>query len=102
MSSFEDRKKSFEKKFAHDEEIQFKINAKKNKYIAEWVSSILEFKEEQKNQYIQEVIKADFAEVGDEDVFRKIKSDLSEKNIDDSEIRSKMRELNEKAKSDFM
>ena len=102
MNTFEDRKKSFEKKFAHDEELQFKINAKKNKYIAEWVSSILEFKEEQKNQYIQEVIKADFAEVGDEDVFRKIKSDLSEKNIDDSEIRSKMRELNEKAKSDFM
>ena len=102
MSSFEDRKKSFEKKFAHDEELQFKINAKKNKYIVEWVSTILEFKEEQKNQYIQEVIKADFAEVGDEDVFRKIKSDLSEKNIDDSEIRSKMRELNEKAKSDFM
>ena len=102
MSSFEDRKKSFEKKFAHDEELQFKINEKKNKYIAEWVSTILEFKEEQKNQYIQEVIKADFAEVGDEDVFRKIKSDLSEKNIDDSEIRSKMRELNEKAKSDFM
>ena len=102
MSSFEDRKKSFEKKFAHDEELQFKINAKKNKYIAEWVSTILEFKEEQKNQYIQEVIKADFAEVGDEDVFRKIKSDLSEKNIDDNEIRSKMRELNEKAKSDFM
>ena len=62
----------------------------------------MEFKEEQKNQYIQEVIKADFAEVGDEDVFRKIKSDLSEKNIDDSEIRSKMREFNEKAKSDFM
>jgi len=102
MSSFEDRKKSFEKKFAHDEELQFKINAKKNKYIAEWVSTILEFKEEQKNQYIQEVIKADFAEVGDEDVFREIKSDLSEKNIDDSEIRSKMREFNEKAKSDFM
>ena len=102
MNTFEDRKKSFEKKFAHDEELQFKINAKKNKYIAEWVSTILEFKEEQKNQYIQEVIKADFAEVGDEDVFRKIKSDLSEKNIDDSEIRSKMREFNEKAKSDFM
>ena len=71
MSSFEDRKKSFEKKFAHDEELQFKINAKTNKYIAEWVSTILEFKEEQKNQYIQEVIKADFAEVGDEDVLEK-------------------------------
>ena len=102
MNTFEDRKKSFEKKFAHDEELQFKINARKNKYIAEWVSDVLEFNADQKKQYIQDVIKADFAEAGDEDVFRKIKSDLSEKNIDDSEIRSKMREFNEKAKSDFM
>tara|TARA_B100000161_G_scaffold128937_1_gene91478 strand:- start:364 stop:672 length:309 start_codon:yes stop_codon:yes gene_type:complete len=102
MNTFEDRKKSFEKKFAHDEELQFKINARKNKYIAEWVSDVLEFNEDKKNQYIQDVIKADFAEAGDEDVFRKIKSDLIDKNINDNEIRSKMKELNEKAKSDFM
>ena len=102
MSSFEDRKKSFEKKFVRDEELQFKISAKKNKYIAEWVSNILGFKEEKKEQYIQEVIKADFAEAGDEDVFRKVKSDLKDKKIDDNEIRDKMKELNEKAKSDFM
>ena len=102
MNTFEDRKKSFEKKFAHDEELQFKINARKNKYIGEWVSDVLEFNEDKKNQYIQDVIKADFAEAGDEDVFRKIKSDLIDKNINDNEIRSKMKELNEKAKSDFM
>ena len=102
MNTFEDRKKSFEKKFAHDEELEFKINARKNKYIAEWVSDVLEFNEDKKNQYIQDVIKADFAEAGDEDVFRKIKSDLIDKNINDNEIRSKMKELNEKAKSDFM
>ena len=102
MSSFDERKKSFEKKFAHDEELQFKINARKNKYIAEWVSDVLEFNADQKKQYIQDVIKADFAEAGDEDVFRKIKSDLIDKNINDDEIRSKMKELNEKAKSDFM
>ena len=102
MNTFEDRKKSFEKKFAHDEELQFKINARKNKYIAEWVSDVLEFNADQKKQYIQDVIKADFAEAGDEDVFRKIKSDLIDKNINDNEIRSKMKELNEKAKSDFM
>ena len=102
MNTFEDRKKSFEKKFAHDEELQFKINARKNKYIGEWVSNILEFNEDQKKHYIQDVIKADFAEAGDEDVFRKIKSDLIDKNINDNEIRSKMKELNEKAKSDFM
>ena len=102
MSSFEDRKKGFEKKFARDEEIQFKISAKKNKYIAEWVSSLLEFDEQKKIQYIQDVIKADFAEAGDEDVFRKVKLDLKDKNISDDEIRLKMNELNEQAKSDFL
>ena len=102
MSSFEDRKKGFEKKFARDEEIQFKISAKKNKYIAEWVSSLLKFDEEKKIQYIQDVIKADFAEAGDEDVFRKVKLDLKDKNISDNEIRLKMNELNEQAKSDFL
>ena len=102
MSSFEDRKKSFEKKFAHDEEMQFKISAKKNKYIAEWVSNLLGFDDEKKENYVKEVIKADFAEAGDEDVFRKIKNDLKDKNINDNLIREKMKELNEKAKSDFM
>ena len=102
MNSFEDRKKGFEKKFVQDEEIQFKISAKKNKYIAEWVSSLLKFDEEKKIQYIQDVIKADFAEAGDEDVFRKVKLDLKDKNISDEEIRLKMSELNEQAKSDFL
>ena len=102
MSSFDDRKKSFEKKFARDEELQFKISARRNKYIGEWVSGILGYDEEQKTKYIQEVIKADFAEVGDEDVFRKIKNDLNSHNIDDNQIREKMNELNEKAKSEFI
>ena len=102
MNTFEDRKKSFEKKFARDEELQFKISARRNKYIGEWVSGILGYDEEQKTKYIQEVIKADFAEVGDEDVFRKIKNDLNSHNIDDNQIREKMNELNEKAKSEFI
>ncbi len=101
MSSFEDRKKSFEKKFAHDEELQFKVSAKRNKYIGEWVSQILGYDNKKKNEYIQDVIKADFAEAGDEDVFRKIKEDLKNYNKNDEEIRKKMDELNEKAKSEF-
>tara|TARA_Y100000741_G_scaffold230780_1_gene176353 strand:- start:241 stop:549 length:309 start_codon:yes stop_codon:yes gene_type:complete len=101
MSSFEDRKKSFEKKFAHDEELQFKISAKRNKYIGEWVSQILGYDDKKTNEYIQDVIKADFAEAGDEDVFRKIKEDLKNYNKTDDEIRKKMDELNEKAKSEF-
>ena len=101
MSSFEDRKKSFEKKFAHDQELQFKVSAKRNKYLGEWVSEILGYNSDQEKEYIQSVIKADFAEAGDEDVFRKIKKDLKEKNISDEELRKKMDELNEKAKTDF-
>ena len=101
MSSFEDRKKSFEKKFAHDQELKFKVDARKNKYIAQWVSKILGYDQEKEKSYIQSVIKADFQEAGDEDVFRKIKKDLKDHNISDEEIRKKMNELNEKAMSDF-
>ena len=101
MNSFEDRKKSFEKKFVHDEELQFKVSAKRNKYLGEWASKILGYDEDKEKEYIQSVIKADFAEAGDEDVFRKIKDDLKNNNISDEDIRKKMDELNEKAKKDF-
>ena len=102
MSTFDGRKKSFEKKFAHDEEIQFKVSARRNKYIGQWASQILGYNSDQEKEYIQSVIKADFAEAGDEDVFRKVKVDLKDHNISDEEIRKKMDELNEKAKSEFI
>ena len=93
--------KSFEKKFAHDQELQFKVSARRNKYIGEWVSQLLNLNSDQEKDYIQSVIKADFAEAGDQDVFRKIKEDLKEQNISDEDLRKKMDELNEKAKTDF-
>ena len=101
MSSFDEREKSFEKKFAHDQELQFKVSARRNKYIGEWASQILGYDEGKEKEYIQSVIKADFAEAGDEDVFRKIREDLKNNNIPDEDIRKKMDELNEKAKADF-
>ena len=101
MSTFDEREKSFEKKFAHDEELQFKVSARRNKYIGQWASQILGYNSDQEKDYIQSVIKADFAEAGDEDVFRKVKEDLKDHNISDEDIRKKMDELNEKAKSDF-
>tara|TARA_B100001250_G_scaffold229839_1_gene197307 strand:- start:1046 stop:1354 length:309 start_codon:yes stop_codon:yes gene_type:complete len=101
MSTFDEREKSFEKKFAHDEELQFKISARRNKYIGQWVSKILGYNIDQEKEYIQSVIKADFAEAGDNDVFRKIELDLNGQNISGEEIRKKMDELNEKAKSEF-
>ena len=101
MSSFDEREKSFEKKFAHDEELQFKVSARRNKYLGQWSSQILGYNSDQQKEYIQSVIKADFEEAGDEDVFRKLKADLNNHNILDEEIRKKMDELNEKAKSEF-
>ena len=102
MDSFDDRKKGFEKKFVHDEELQFKINARKNKYLGEWISQILGYDQEKEKLYIQSIIKADFEEAGDEDVFRKIKIDLKNQNISDEDIRNKMKEFDEKAKTDFI
>ena len=102
MNTFDERKKSFEKKFAHDEELQFKTSARRNKYLGQWVSQILGYDQEKEKEYIQSVIKADFQEAGDEDGFRKIKDDLKNHNISDEDIRNKMDQLNEKAKSEFI
>ena len=101
MSSFDEREKGFEKKFAHDEELQFKVSARRNKNIGDLASKILGYNPDQEKEYIQSVIKADFAEAGDEDVFRKVKEDLKDHNISDEDIRKKMDELNENAKSVF-
>tara|TARA_B100001750_G_scaffold235380_1_gene237846 strand:- start:114 stop:422 length:309 start_codon:yes stop_codon:yes gene_type:complete len=102
MNKFDEREKSFEKKFVKDEELQFKISARRNKYLGQWVSGKLGYNTEQEKEYIQSVIKADFQEAGDEDVFRKIKTDLKDQNVSGEDIRKKMDELNEKAKSDFI
>ena len=101
MNTFNEREKSFEKKFAHDEELQFKVSARRNKYLGQWASQILGYDQEKEKEYIQTVIKSDFEEAGDEDVFRKLKADLADHNISDEEIRKKMNELNEKSKLDF-
>ena len=102
MSSFDERENSFEKKFAHDQELQFKVSARRNKYLGQWASKIFGYDEEKEKEYIQSVIKADFAEAGDEDVFRKIKEDLKNHNIPDTEIRKKMDEFSDKAKYEFI
>ena len=103
MSKFDEREKSFEKKFAKDQELQFKIDARSNKYLAEWVSSKLGKKEEQKQNYIQEIIKADMEEAGREDVFRKVKNDfqITSISVEDSEIRDQMESALNRAKEDF-
>ena len=100
MSSFDDRKKGFEAKFAHEEETLFKINAKRNKLLGEWIADKLNKIDKAKEDYILEVIKSDMAEPGDEGVFGKVKNDLSQASLNnmDEEIRNKMIEFMESAK----
>ena len=103
MSKFDEREKTFEKKFQIDQELKFKVEARSNKYLAEWASSQLGKTEEEKQKYIQEIIKADMEEAGSEDVFRKVKMDFQKASItmDDSEIRDQMAKALLRAKEDF-
>ena len=103
MNEFNKREKSFEQKFAKDEELKFKVGARSHKYLAAWVSSKLGKNDNEKQNYIQELIKADMEETGNEDVFRKVKKDFENSaiNIDDSEIRNQMSLALERAKKDF-
>ena len=102
MSSFDERQKSFEKKFAHDEELKFKVDSKRNKYLGEWAAEILEKKDQEKEKYILEVIKSDFSEPGDEDIIKKVYQDLKDKNISENNVREKLDELLQIAKKDFL
>jgi hypothetical protein len=103
MSKFEEREKSFEKKFQMDEELQFKIAARSNKYLGEWASSMLGKNEEDKKNYIQEIIRSDLEEAGQEDVFRKIKKDfqVASISVEEKEIRDQMEKALLRAKEDF-
>ena len=103
MSKFDEREKSFEKKFQMDEELQFKIAARSNKYLGEWASSMLGKNEEDKKNYIQEIIRSDLEEAGQEDVFRKIKKDfqVASISVEEKEIRDQMEKALLRAKEDF-
>jgi hypothetical protein len=95
MTSFEDREKSFERKFALDEELKFKSTARRNKLLGLWAAEKMGMSGDAAQTYAREVIKADLEEPGEEDVFRKIKSDFDAKGVEQSEhqIRRAMAEL---------
>ena len=103
MSSFDDRKKSFEKKFASEQELQFKVIGRRNKYFGEWAAEKLNKKDEEIKAYVNEVIRADLKEPGDMDLIEKVQKDLDNLNdkISIDEIKSKLDECFEKAKEDF-
>lgn len=101
MSSFDDRENAFENKFAHDAEMQFKAEARRNKLLGLWAADLLGKTGEEAADYAKEVIRADFEEAGDEDVYRKVAGDLGDK-ADEATIRAKMVALMTEAKAQLM
>ena len=76
MTTFDDRKDTFEKKFAHDEELRFKATARRNKLLGLWAAQKLGKQGAEADAYAKSVVMADFEEAGDGDVIRKVRSDL--------------------------
>ncbi|MDA8587112.1 DUF1476 domain-containing protein [Rhodobacteraceae bacterium] len=101
MSSFDDRENAFENKFAHDAEIQFKAEARRNKLLGLWAADLMGKSDDDAKTYAAEVVKSDFEEPGDEDVYRKVSGDLGDK-ASEADIRAKMVELMAVAKSQLM
>ncbi len=101
MSTFDDRENAFENKFAHDAEMQFKADARRNKLLGLWAADLMGKSGEAAAEYAREVVKSDFEEAGDEDVYRKVSGDLGDK-ADEATIRTKMRSLMVEAKAQLM
>ena len=95
MTTFDKREEGFEKKFAHDEELRFKANARRNKMLGLWAAGKLGLSGDSAETYAKEVVASDFEEPGDHDVFRKVRKDFDSKGIaaSDEEIRQIMNEL---------
>ncbi|MGD2131203.1 MAG: DUF1476 domain-containing protein [Maricaulaceae bacterium] len=95
MSQFDDREKGQERKFVHDQELEFKATVRRNKLLGLWAAELMGLAGADAEAYSKEVVKADFEEVGDEDVFRKIRGDFDAKSIDqsDHQIRRQMEDL---------
>lgn len=89
MTTFDDRERAFETKYARDEEMQFRIIARRNRLLGEWAARLMGLSEEETSSYAKDVVRADFEEAGDEDVIRKVLGDLTAAGVetDDSKIR---------------
>ena len=100
MTTFDDREKAYENRFAHDAELQFKANARRNKLLGLWAAELLGLTGADADSYARDVVISDLEEAGDEDVYRKVKGDLDAKGVavSEDELRSKMAALVDTAK----
>lgn len=101
MNTFKDRENAFENKFAHDADMQFRAEARRNKLLGLWAAGLMGKSGDEAAEYAKEVVKADFEEAGDEDVYRKVAGDLGSK-ADEATIRAKMQETMAEAKAQLL
>lgn len=89
MTQFDDRQRAFESKFAHDEEMKFRVLARRNRLLGEWAARKMGLSQEETDSYAKDVVRADFEEAGDGDVIRKVLGDLTAAGVetDEAEIR---------------
>ena len=87
MTQFDDRERAFEAKFARDEEMQFRVLARRNRLLGEWAAKLMGLSEVETESYAKDVIRADFEEAGDEDVIRKLLGDLTAAGVEVDEER---------------
>lgn len=92
MTTFDDREHAYEAKFAHDAELNFKAESRRNRLLGEWAAGLLGKTGDDATAYVRQVVTADFEEAGDEDVYRKLAGDLADK-ANEQTIRAKMAEL---------
>ena len=104
MTTFDDREKGFERKFALDEENEFKAVARRNRLLGEWAAELMGLTAEETDAYAKAVVQADFEEAGDEDVVRKLLGDLTSAGVDmdDQRIRAALSDKMAEARRQFM
>ena len=104
MTQFDDRERAFEAKFARDEEMQFRVLARRNRLLGEWAAELMGLSEVESESYAKDVVRADFEEAGDEDVIRKLLGDLTSAQIDitDEKIREALAHKTVEAKRQLM
>lgn len=104
MTTFDDRERAFENMFAHDQEMQFRIQARRNRLLGEWAAAKMGLTPEETDAYAKAVVQADFEEAGDEDVIRKLLGDLTAAGIDvdEAEVRRALDEQLVEARRQLM
>lgn len=104
MTTFNDREKAFENMFAHDQEMQFRIQARRNRLLGEWAAARMGLTPEEADAYAKAVVQADFEEAGDEDVIRKLLGDMTQAgvDIDEAGVRSALEEQQVVARRQFI